>query len=73
MESVWMDVLAISTEKGWRWRIVDHAGEVVEQSRDTFATVGAAFESGAERLPSIDAEPTVTRGWTRSTPPTIGG
>jgi len=25
MESVWMDVVAISAEKGWRWRIVGHA------------------------------------------------
>src|SRR5438093_503484 len=36
MESVWMDVVAISAEKGWRWRIVGHAGEVVEQSREVF-------------------------------------
>jgi len=72
MESVWMDVLAISTEKGWRWRIVDHAGEVVEQPRDTFATVGAAFASGAEHLPAIDAAPTGARDWTRLMPPTNG-
>ena len=64
-----MDVLAISTKKGWCWRIVDHAGEVVEQSGDAFATIGAALASGAERLPAIDVAPTVTRDWTRSTPP----
>ena len=66
-----MDVVAISipTENGWRWRIVDYAGEVVEQSRDTFATIAAALASGAGRLPAIDvAPPTVARTWRRSTP-----
>jgi len=69
MESVWMDVVAISAEKGWRWRIVGHAGEVVEQSREIFATIAAALVSGAWRRQAIDvAPPTVARGWKRWMP-----
>jgi len=54
-----MDVVAISAEKGWRWRIVGHAGEVVEQSREIFATIAAALVSGAGRRQGIDVAPTV--------------
>jgi len=66
-----MDVVAISipAERGWRWRIVDDAGAVVEQSPDTFATIAAALVSGAGRLPALDvAPPAVMRAWRRSTP-----
>ena len=69
MESVWIDVVAISAEKGWRWRIVGHDGEVVEQSREIFATIAAALVSGAGRRQAIDvALPTVARGWKRWMP-----
>jgi len=51
-----MDVVAVSTppENAWRWRIVNYAGEVVEESRETFTTIAAALASGAVRLPTID-------------------
>ena len=54
-----MDVVAISipSEVGWRWRIVNYTGEVVEESRGTFATIAAALASGAGRLPAIDVAP----------------
>ena len=52
-----------------RWRIVGHAGEVVEQSREIFATIAAALVSGAGRRQAIDvAPPTVARGWKRWMP-----
>ena len=51
-----MDVIAVSTppENAWRWRIVNYAGEVVEESRETSTTISAALASGAVRLPAID-------------------
>jgi len=51
-----MDVVAVSTppENAWRWRIVNYAGEVVEESHETFTTIAAALASGAVRLPAID-------------------
>ena len=47
-----MDVVAVSTPPAntWRWRIVNYAGEVVEESRETFATIAAALASGAASL-----------------------
>jgi len=65
-----MDVVAISTppENAWRWRIVNYAGEVVEESRETFTTIAAALASGALRLPAIDIAPrTAAETWRRST------
>ncbi len=66
-----MDVVAISTppENGWRWRIVNDAGDVVEESRGTFTTIGAAVASGAARLPAVDVvpPPRVAHTWRRST------
>ena len=51
-----MDVVAVSTppENAWRWRIVNYAGEVVEESHETFTTIAAALASGAGRLPAIN-------------------
>ena len=51
-----MDVVAVSTppENAWRWRIVNYAAEVVEESRETFTTIAAALASGAVHLPTID-------------------
>jgi hypothetical protein len=37
-----MQVVAVSTpqkDAGWRWRIVDNAGEVVEESLESFPTI----------------------------------
>jgi hypothetical protein len=35
---------------GWYWRIMDYAGELVEESRERFPTIGAAVAQGAKRL-----------------------
>ena len=48
-----MQVAAVSTPQDgarWRWRIVNYAGEIVEESRETFATIGSAVEHGSKRL-----------------------
>ena len=34
----------------WRWRIVNYAGELVEESRDSFASIAAALVEGHRRL-----------------------
>jgi len=51
-----MNVVAIATpaERGWRWRIVNYAGEVVEESRSLFSTIKGAVTDGAQRLHELD-------------------
>ena len=52
-----MQVAAVSTPQdgaGWRWRIVNYAGEVVEESRETFPTIASAVEHGSKRLRQMD-------------------
>jgi hypothetical protein len=34
----------------WRWRIVNYAGETVEESHQTFLTIATAVTEGAQRL-----------------------
>ncbi|OGL01983.1 MAG: hypothetical protein A3I14_00255 [Candidatus Rokubacteria bacterium RIFCSPLOWO2_02_FULL_73_56] len=34
----------------WRWRIVNYAGEIIEESHDLFPTISAAVASGTKRL-----------------------
>jgi hypothetical protein len=43
------------TKPNWRWRIVNYAGEVVEESRDEFRTIAAAVAEGTKRLVAMDA------------------
>jgi hypothetical protein len=47
-----MQVAAFATpqDSGWRWRIVNYAGEVVEESADTFGTIAAAVAKGSAEL-----------------------
>jgi hypothetical protein len=47
-----MQVVAYSTPSsgGWYWRIMDYAGELVEESRERFPTIGVAVAQGAKRL-----------------------
>jgi len=47
-----MQVLAVSSpqEPQWKWRIVNYAGEVVEESSETFPTIASALEQGSKRL-----------------------
>ena len=47
-----MQVTAFSSPScpEWRWRIVNYAGEIVEESRDLFPTISTAVASGTKRL-----------------------
>lgn len=51
-----MQVVAVATPGSavWRWRIVSYAGELVEESRDTFPTIAAAVARGARRLTEMN-------------------
>jgi hypothetical protein len=65
-----MDVTAFSTptQPDWRWRIVNYAGEVVEESHERFPTIAAAVAMGTRRLVQINvvdrSEP--RRTWRRT-------
>jgi hypothetical protein len=64
-------VIAFSTPRQphWRWRIVNYAGEMVEESRDVFPTIAAAVAEGTKRLvetnPVDRSEP--LRAWRSTT------
>jgi hypothetical protein len=64
-----MQVAAIAKaqERGWRWRIVNYAGDVIEESTDIFGSIAAAIAQGTARLGSLNlidrSEP--TRLWRR--------
>lgn len=47
-----MQVVAFSTPRNphWRWRIVNYAGEVVEESNETFPSIASAVAQGTKRL-----------------------
>jgi hypothetical protein len=47
-----MNVFAFSTPRAaeWRWRIVDHQGDTVEESSARFATIAEALAAGTEQL-----------------------
>jgi hypothetical protein len=47
-----MQVTAFSTpmDPKWRWRIVNYAGETLEESRETFPTIATAVAQGTKRL-----------------------
>jgi hypothetical protein len=51
-----MQVLAFSTPSrpDWRWRIINYAGEVMEESRDTFGTIASAVAQGMKRLEAMN-------------------
>ena len=52
-----MQVVAISSPRHpeWHWRIVNYAGEIVEESQIGFASISAAVAAGKERLTSMDS------------------
>ncbi len=56
-----MQVTAFSTPRqpDWRWRIVNYAGETIEESRRTFATIALAVEDGKRRLKGMEADDSV--------------
>ena len=45
---------ATATRPEWRWRIVDYAGETVEESSSVFPTIAAAVGAGSARLQKLD-------------------
>ncbi len=51
-----MQVVAVSTpaQPGWCWRIVNYAGEVVEESSRTFRTIAGAVAEGTVRLGELN-------------------
>jgi hypothetical protein len=57
---------AVAGDSGWRWRIVNYAGETVEESRAGFATIALAVADGRRRLVQLDVDRSVPRGPYRS-------
>lgn len=51
-----MQVIAFATptRPEWRWRIVDYAGETVEESTSVFPTIAAAVGAGSVHLRKLD-------------------
>jgi hypothetical protein len=51
-----MQVVAYSTPASahWCWRIVNYAGEVIEESFEKFPTIAAALARGRVRLKQMD-------------------
>jgi len=45
----------------WRWRIVDYAGVIVEESRLTFRTIALAVEEGRRRLRELDTDRSIPK------------
>lgn len=46
-----MQVAAVSIpgNPGWHWRVVNYAGEMIEESRETFPTISIAVAHGKKR------------------------
>jgi hypothetical protein len=70
-----MQVAAFSrpNEPDWRWRIIDYAGTIVEESRLTFRTIAQAVEEGRRRLRQLDddkstPQPMYRRGYKAPNP-----
>jgi hypothetical protein len=51
-----VDVTAFSTptRPDWRWRIVTYAGEMVEESYESFATIKLAITEGTKRMTALN-------------------
>lgn len=51
-----VNVTAFSTPRrpDWRWRIVTYAGEVVEESFESFATIALALTEGTKRMTALN-------------------
>ena len=47
-----MQVVALSTptRTGWTWRIVNAAGETIEESRERYPSIATAVATGRSRL-----------------------
>ena len=51
-----MNVVAVSTPSSpeWRWRIMDYAGQMIEESDGTFLSIESAVTDGAKRVRARD-------------------
>lgn len=58
-----MNVIAFSTPSlpDWRWRIVNYAGEMVEESARVFPSIATAVAEGLRRLRELGDEPLPVR------------
>jgi hypothetical protein len=58
-----VNVVAFCTPSrpNWRWRIVNYAGEMVEESQATFPTISSAVAEGAKRAEHMNATDRSTR------------
>ena len=58
---------ATSTDPDWRWRIVNYAGETIQESRETFPTIAAAVARGTQYMSRLREDRSApVRAW-RST------
>ena len=65
-----MQVTAFNTPKdpSWRWRIVNYAGEMIEESHERFPSIVAAVAQGAKRLTAMNVvDSSQPVNWRRST------
>jgi hypothetical protein len=51
-----MQVIAFATptDPDWRWRIVNYAGDTLEESANVFPSIAAAVDAGTARLQKLD-------------------
>jgi hypothetical protein len=56
LELTLVDVTAFSTPNrpDWRWRIVTYAGEMIEESYESFATIALAITEGTKRMTALN-------------------
>lgn len=56
-----MQVIAFSTPAlpEWRWRIVNYAGEMIEESQGAFPSIESAVAEGSQRLREMDEDHSV--------------
>ena len=52
-------VIAVTTpaEKGWRWRIINAAGEALQESTEHYPTIAKALAEGQRHLAAIAPGP----------------
>ena len=65
-----MNVAAFNSpeDPAWRWRIVNYAGETIEESHDRFPSIGAALAQGARKLAAMNVvDRSQPVNWRRST------
>ena len=62
-EALTVQVIAFATppDEDWRWRIVNYAGEVVDESYATFPTIRGAVAEGTLQLRKMDTVDTSIR------------